>query len=87
MALQKSMTSGNGFTASSAYGRIVEVQYNRNKTTAKMHWYKDQASADTNSRMGQDTVEFTADLDGANLVSQAYASFKGLEHLSDTTDV
>jgi hypothetical protein len=87
MALQKSITSGSGFTASSAYGRIVEVQYNRNKTTAKMHWYKDQASADTNSRIGQDIVSFTADLDGSNLVSQAYTAFKGLDHLSDATDV
>lgn len=87
MALQKSYTSSNGFTASAAYGRVVEVQYNRNKTTAKLHWYLDKSAADTANKIGQDVVEFSASLDGNNLVAQAYAAFKALEHLTDASDV
>jgi hypothetical protein len=87
MALQKSITANTGFTASNAYGRVVEVYYNRNKTTAKLHWYKDQSAADEAVKIGQDTVEFSSNLDGNNLIAQAYVALKGLEHLADAEDV
>lgn len=87
MALQKSITANTGFTASNAYGRVVEVNYTRNKTSAKLQWYKDQSAADEAVKIGQDTVEFSANLDGSNLITQAYNAFKGLEHLTDAEDV
>jgi hypothetical protein len=87
MALQKSITTSTGFTASTAYGRVVEVNYTRNKTTAKLHWYKDQSVADEAVKINQDTVEFSANLDGDNLIAQAYLAFKSLEHLNDAEDV
>lgn len=87
MALQKSITTNTGFTASNAYGRVVEVNYTRNKTSAKMHWYKDKSAADSAVKIGQDTVEFSAVLDGGNLIAQAYNAFKALEHLTNSEDV
>lgn len=87
MALQKTITTKTGFTASNAYGRVVEVYYNRNKTTAKLHWYKDQSAADEAVKINQDTIEFSASLDGDNLIAQAYFAFKNLEHLNDAEDV
>lgn len=87
MALQKSITANTGFTAPSAYGRVVELSYTRNKTLAKLYWYKDQSAADSSVKISQDTVEFSASLDGDNLIAQAYLAFKGLDHLSDAEDV
>jgi hypothetical protein len=87
MALQKTIAANTGFTAPSAYGRVVELTYARNKTSAKLYWYKDQNAADRSVKISQDTVEFSASLDGDNLVAQAYVAFKGLEHLSDAEDV
>lgn len=87
MALQKTIITNTGFTASNAYGRVVEVNYTRNKTSAKLQWYKDQSAADEAVKIGQDTVEFSANLDGVNLIAQAYNAFKSLEHLKDANDV
>lgn len=89
MALQLSMMTATGFSAPEAYGRIVEINYsyNRKRTVAKMHWFKDKAAADSSARLSQDTVTFEAVIDGDNLVAQAYVAFKGLDHLSGASDV
>jgi hypothetical protein len=88
MALQKAITTDTGFTATQAYGRVVELKYYRNKTDAILSWYKDAASAGTVTPIQKDKVTFAGDVNlDDNLVGQAYAAFKAKEELSDAIDV
>lgn len=86
MAIQMTKITSQGFQASNAYGRIVEVQYFRNKAIAKLHWFKDSASADSASKIDQDVIEFVPEITKTNLVAQAYEAFKKQEHLAGATD-
>jgi hypothetical protein len=86
MALTKQIKTATGFTANQAYGRVVEIQYCKPQTTAKLFWFKDQESAETAQPISKDTVTFSVEVTGDNFVAQAYNVFKKLEHLSDATD-
>lgn len=87
MALQKEIISKTGFNAINAYGRVVDVHYTRDRTKAILYWFKDASIADSAAKISQDTVEFAADINGQNLVAQAYEAFKKLKHVSGAKDV
>jgi hypothetical protein len=100
MAIQKSVSSRHGISASSSYSRIASIMYDREKTsnnvTVRFKVWKD-ASSRTG---GKDPLEyytfiFTFD-EGArasSLMAQAYAALKlqddlgGNDFTSGTTDV
>ena len=100
MAIQKSINTRHGITASSSYSRITSVMYDREKSannvTVRFKIWKDAASRTA----GRDPLEyftftFTFDETGrsAVLMTQAYNALKaqddvgGNDFTTGTTDV
>jgi len=85
MALQKTMPTPQGFTATDAYHRVEGVVLNsKTKMSFRIRSYKDSSESVAFADHGYDCAY---DISGSNPIAQAYAYAKTLDSFSDATDV
>lgn len=85
MALQKTMPTPQGFTATDAYHRVEGVSIvGKTKISFRVRSYKDAAEAVSFSDHG---YECDYDLQGVNPISQAYVHLKTLSEFAGAADV
>lgn len=85
MALQKTVPTPQGFTATDAYHRIEQVSIDtKTKVSFRVRSYKDANEAVAFADHG---YECDYDLDGSNPIAQAYVYLKTLDSFSSATDV
>jgi hypothetical protein len=91
MALQKSITTEQGFECPQAYIVIVNLHFQKGRQTlASALSYKDKASRDAgNPPIGSAIIHFDMDLseNAKNAVEQAYVALKALPEMAEAIDV
>ena len=85
MALQKTMPTPQGFTATDAYHRVEGVSIkSKTEISFRVRSYKDAVETVSFADHG---YECSYDLSGANPIQQAYVYLKTLSEYSSATDV
>lgn len=84
MAIKKTVTTEQGFDAVDAYHRVEGVRLNsKTKMLFQIRSYKDNSGLPA---FADSFFETTYDLNGDNLISQAYKYIKTLPEFSDAKD-
>jgi hypothetical protein len=84
MALQKTVTTPQGFEAKNAYHRIEFVRIS-NKTNLQFNVYA-YANKDAKAFFDEFLFDCKYNLDGENAITQAYAHLKTLPEFVDAID-
>jgi hypothetical protein len=84
MALQKTVTTPQGFTATNAYHRIEAVRLS-GKTQMQFNVYS-HINAATIPFFAEGLFDCAYDLDGANPIAQAYEHLKTLPEFAGAVD-
>lgn len=86
MALQKQITTAEGFTASSAYHKVKVNDFPLKRTMAfEVQVYKDSNKDGKSIENKRYTCAY--DLNGSDVYAQAYSYLKSLDEYSDATDI
>jgi|APSaa5957512535_1039671.scaffolds.fasta_scaffold51932_1 hypothetical protein len=84
MALQKTVTTNNGFDAPDAYHRVEGIEF-INKTTMRFRIRSHKATG--LSPFADEGAECAYDVNGENPFAQAYAHLKTLTEFTGASDV
>jgi len=85
MALQKTVTTPQGFHAQDAYHRVETIMIeNKTKLVFQVRSY---ASAEVSTAFDDAAFDCAYDMGGSNPIQQAYQHLKGLPEFSGAEDV
>jgi len=85
MALQNTVTTQQGFTATDAYHRVEQISLPSN--TAMQFTVNSYKDSNESVSFGVDMYSCEYNLEGDNPVTQAYLHLKTLPEFADATDV
>jgi hypothetical protein len=83
MALEKTVTTPHGFTASNAYHRVEGTQVSKDRMTFQVRSYKDNSGL---PHFSDAYFDCDYDIEGANPIKQAYKHLKTLPEFEGATD-
>ena len=83
MALEKTVTTSHGFTASNAYHRVEGTQVSKDTMAFQVRSYKDNSGL---PHFADWSFNCAYDIAGNNPIAQAYAHLKTLPEFAGATD-